>query len=878
MQRKLKFALCIFLAILALMCTASALDVYVSNAGDDTAAGTADAPVATLTQAYALLGTGGGKILLADAVPVTATSGDCFIEPAHSAKITVTSAPDAGGALDLTGIAHFHFSGETEWNNIDIIANEVVLSADNHTVTMGEGLTVSSPSAATEFRGGHRFCGAKLHLTAYCPCETADISITAGGGRLNVYSGEYRSISAWYGEAMTLSGGKTEMILDAQNSDDSIWIRYLCPGLFGILPDEALTASDSLTVTLVVGSDVNTVETYRTTQSVLSGSFNVHWILKGSVQGDATAVTAWDCAFADGASCAVKVYANDNNATAKASAELLLRNAPSIGTYTLRALTNYSHTHEIYTAPDGRLFCRFCGYEQCRHRTITIVETTPADETHDAVYTTYCTDVCGQILSRAHGTAADPHDLQTLPDGRLLCRFCGYEQCRHRTGRYIYSGVSTCSVPAKMRLKCTDLCGEYLSGYEDAPLDPDNHCPNYIKTNYDPARDRMALRCSGCNTLFSMKNGQPAETVYVGRNTGTPINIVNIEEHYAESSVPVGSSPLYPFANFEDAMYYAAKAAAIHGSATVCILDDAYVPSSYSTPITGGTITITGGTLHFDTDVRHFKLRCNIVFEHITFKTDSSSGKLIIMARNYRLVMGEGIVMGNENTLETEIGFPPCNGVKMYVIGGFVSPNNITMSTNITIRSGDYWYVGGWNMGINPADGESCMTIGKTDPNDKLQIFYLCPFSHGNGCITQPAVSTMIFDGEASIKRLYVTTLNQASSDIDYVTNIVLRGDITGYNYEVGSLQYDIRGTADNDDYPQTIINLYTDSRVATAVEDSYVLLGRSNPVIQRDPTLTRISATVNAYSYEDYCQAYLGGHTDTDADGMCDECGHMMP
>ena len=156
MQRKLTLALCIFLAILALMCTASALDVYISSTGDDTAAGTADAPVATLTQAYTLLGTDGGTVLLADAVPVTATSGDCYIEPTHSAKITVTSASDANGALDLTGIAHFHFSGETEWNSIGISANEVVLTADNNIVTMGQGLTVSSPSSDTEYRGGHR--------------------------------------------------------------------------------------------------------------------------------------------------------------------------------------------------------------------------------------------------------------------------------------------------------------------------------------------------------------------------------------------------------------------------------------------------------------------------------------------------------------------------------------------------------------------------------------------------------------------------------------------------------------------------------------------------------------------------------------------------
>lgn len=156
MQRKLTFALCIFLAIFTLMCTASAVDIYVSADGDDTAAGTADAPVATLTQAYTLLGTDGGTVLLADAVPITATSGDCYIEPTHSAKITVTSAPDANGALDLTSIKHFHFSGETEWNNIGIVANEVVLTADNNIVTMGQGLTVSSPLPDTEYRGGHR--------------------------------------------------------------------------------------------------------------------------------------------------------------------------------------------------------------------------------------------------------------------------------------------------------------------------------------------------------------------------------------------------------------------------------------------------------------------------------------------------------------------------------------------------------------------------------------------------------------------------------------------------------------------------------------------------------------------------------------------------
>lgn len=883
MQRKFKFALCIFLAIVALLCTASAVDIYVSADGDDTAAGTADAPVATLTQAYTLLGTDGGTVLLADTVPVTATSGDCYIEPTHRAKITVTSAPDANGALDLTGIEHFHFSGETEWNSIGIVANEVVLTADNNIVTMGQGLTVSSPSSNTEYRGGHRFCGAKLHLAAYAPCDTVDRSITTADGRLNVYSGEYRSISAWYGGGVTLAGGKTKIRFGESTGDGTVWVCRLCPGLIGTQPDAVLSLTKQTTVEMIVLDSINAVETYRTTQHTLDGNLYVRWLLRDSIQGDATAVTAWDAAFAEDATCTIIVYASECEAAANASAALLLRNTPSIGTYTLRALANYSHAHEIYTAFDGRILCRLCEYEQCRHRTITIVETTPADERNDAIYTTYCTDVCGQILSRAHGTAADPHDLQTLPDGRIVCTVCTYEQCRHLMQEYKILTTPTCTTMGQKRLKCTDICGRYLANAESIASNPNCHTGNYIKTTYDPARNRMAHRCSGCNVLFIMQSGQPAETVYVGSSTGTPIDIDNIAEHYAESLIPVGSSPLYPFTNFEDAMYYAAKAAAIRGSATVCILDDAYVPASYCTPYTSGTTTITGGTLHFDTNTRYFKMYGDIVFEHIVFKTDppeeNSSGNLVIMSRNYRLVMGEGIVMGNENTVNTEYGFPPCNGVKMYVIGGFVNPENVTMNTNITIRSGDYWYVGGWNMGTSAVNGTSHITVGKTDSNDKLQIFYLCPFSHGNGCITESAESTMVFDGEASIKRLYVTTLNQASLDIDYVANIVLRGDIKGYNNENDSLQYDIRGTADNDGFPKTIINLYTDARVATAVDDSYVFLGRKNPhFAPPDSTLRRISANVNAYSYEDYCQTKLGGHDQSGEGGSCSKCGYVAP
>ena len=233
--------------------------------------------------------------------------------------------------------------------------------------------------------------------------------------------------------------------------------------------------------------------------------------------------------------------------------------------------------------------------------------------------------------------------------------------------------------------------------------------------------------------------------------------------------------------------------------------------------------------------------------------------------------------MGNEDVLETEEGILTCNSVKMYIIGGFINPVQYTANANITIRSGDYWYVGGWNIGLNSSEGNATVTVGKTDPSDKLQIYYLCPFSHGNGCITGSAETTMIFDGDATIGRLYVTTLNQASLDKAYITNVVLQGNVIGYAENGFSEGFDIRGTADNDGFPKTIINLYTDARVATAVDDSYVFLGRKNPYLAPDSTLRRISANVNTYSYEDYCKTCLGGHIDHDNDTLCDTCGYDM-
>ncbi|MBQ6893030.1 MAG: hypothetical protein IJN48_02385, partial [Clostridia bacterium] len=136
MFKKQKALMCLVFSIVLFCMAVSATEaettdinaIYVSEHAAEGGTGSIDAPVATLAEAYTLVGNS-GTIYLMDTVRVSSTSGDCFIAPAHAGKVTITSADEYNGALDLTEIRHFHFGGDTELNNIGIVANEVVLTA-----------------------------------------------------------------------------------------------------------------------------------------------------------------------------------------------------------------------------------------------------------------------------------------------------------------------------------------------------------------------------------------------------------------------------------------------------------------------------------------------------------------------------------------------------------------------------------------------------------------------------------------------------------------------------------------------------------------------------------------------------------------------------
>lgn len=765
MFKKILALLCLTLSIVLFCMAVSATEaetaeinaIYVSENAAEGGTGAIEAPVATLAEAYTLVGNS-GTIYLMDTVSVSSASGDCFIAPAHMGKITITSADGYDGKLDFTGIEHFHFGGDTELNNIGIVANEVVLTADNHTVTMGEGLAMSSPSADI-YRGGHTYCGAKIHLASYAPCETANITCEAAGGRLNVYSGEYWSVSAWYGDTVTITGGETVLNLGTLNAADNIWLRYLCPGMYSSAIENTLTCTDA-TVTVIVNSGVNTLEAYRFTKNYFSGSMTINWLLNNSLQGSSYAFIAKDFYPADDAACTLNMYSDLNNSAAVACSALLSKSP-------------------IYVY-DG-------------------------DCVGDKTLADYCAIVGHSIVEQA--------------DGRLVCKICNYEQCRHLTYTInILEETACCTQGNYVEKVCTDFCGEVLSTYYDDNIIPENHA-DYLHEYVADHSSGMAISlCVGCNNELSrIFVSEMGKRIWCEYDT-----------------------------SFATVMEEAAACAAYYGDILVHLNDDVTltVPANYKTPILDAHITIEGGTICFTDVPRRIYMNGNMTFQNLTFKTTSTNKGAHIYAQNHKLVMGEGIVMGNQSSIATGDGYPNCNGVKMYIVGGFEGPTDNVMNTNVTIRSGDYWFVGGFNRNASTNNGTSNITVGKTNNDDYLSINYLTPFSTGDGYITEPVEGNINIGGNVNVRWLYVTTMNKATTNVLYTTNVWLGGDINpiiDIDRNGVSCDFDVRGCPAP--YPSTCVNLYFDPNDEESFADYYSFI--------YDESLKKIHANVNSYDFE---------------------------
>ena len=447
-------------------------------------------------------------------------------------------------------------------------------------------------------------------------------------------------------------------------------------------------------------------------------------------------------------------------------------------------------------------------------------------------------------LATTNGPELHIFHKHTAPNAEGKCDTCGANlTCTHENATTTTVTAATCTETGVGKLVCPD-CG-YVEEVV-LPIDPANHQAEITAALQG---GKIVYTCA-CGAAYA-ETTDALDTVYASAN--------------GISTLPAGTAgtaekPL----DFDMAMAYAGAVASANGSATVKILDSVTIPAAYTTPAFDGTITVTGGKMILG-GTSAFKMNGAMTFRDISFDVDAMGNGAYIYAQNHKLVMDTGIKMVNSGTRTT--GNMTVNGVKMYVLGGFesTSTKSYTLKTDVTVRSGDYWFIGGGNRcvsGTMTVAGSTKLTLGKTNAADKLQSAWLNSFAVGSEYLSGDLKATVTVDGGIDVA-LY-NVINQNGGDAAYMrtVDLVLMGDL---NPTYGSV-VDVVGSTG---IKEGTINVYVDERVATAVADADVFYGDS-----ADTTIAAIGYTVNKLTYASYCLKYLGGHTDKDNDGYCDICG----
>lgn len=199
--------LCVLMAF-----SVNAADVYVNDGGtgDGTTAAT---PMGSLYDAFAAIADEGGTVHIVE----TYTSTDVFVEPEHSAPITVTG----GEFVFQCEKNRWYLNGATTFENIKItetnVKNGAVIAAQFNPIVLGEN--VITPEK-TYLLGGHQIDGMKTDteaaLIAAGKRVDQDSYITVKSGTYHVISGFSRGASdAFYTGTshINIENGKVNLLM-----------------------------------------------------------------------------------------------------------------------------------------------------------------------------------------------------------------------------------------------------------------------------------------------------------------------------------------------------------------------------------------------------------------------------------------------------------------------------------------------------------------------------------------------------------------------------------------------------------------------------------------------------------------------------------------
>lgn len=480
---------------------------------------------------------------------------------------------------------------------------------------------------------------------------------------------------------------------------------------------------------------------------------------------------------------------------------------------------------------------------------------TTFDPKDNDCHRSYC--YCGELI-----TADAPHEYDNN-----VCLVCGWEkkECTHPSAHDEILKAATCVETGLKNTVCDD-CGLNLEIDVVIPINPENHADVVLTPAYDAERDCIVFSTACCGTAVFDDNHKLTD-IYVGGAGAADPTIGNTF---------VAGTKDAPFATFAVAMQYAASQAEYNNTdVTVYVLDTVNIGANYHSPKTEHMITVTGAALNFIASPRRFYAEGPITFEALTFTTNVTDG-LKIFAQNHKMVFGEGIRMGNADTISSGDGYPAVNSVKAYVFGGFENRGIPAdgMNTDLTVRSGDYWFIGGWNSSgdMYPTAGVGKLTVGKVNPDDYLFTNYLVAFSTGPQRLNAASKVEVTIDGDLDVHWFYYGTQNDIASSRDmlYETDLFLRGKLNSVaTADMNKLNITGTMTAEN-----TVLNVYYDTRVESALQDKTLF---DITDVNYDVSLTYLKTVLTVDTYAKYCLDYLDGHKDTDGDDLCDACGSSV-
>lgn len=264
-----------FCMIFLLAIGASAATVYVKDGGSGNGA-SASAPLGSLTDAYAALGTNGGEIVLVDTVTVPlnkeGTTRTAFVEPAHSGKITVRGADDKATLL-FANPYEYHMSGETEFCNLTISSGAYVsgisICARGYHLTMGEGITMHSTGVVANTTQ----VGTKVYLHGGFVANATLDGYLNSSNHLTVKSGTYWGVIGFNRSMNVTSSGSSRIDIGGDVST-----HYLIAGSSGTCSFVAPASSEiyiigdlNVTQQISLGNQNSDVTSFDSNLIVLDG-------------------------------------------------------------------------------------------------------------------------------------------------------------------------------------------------------------------------------------------------------------------------------------------------------------------------------------------------------------------------------------------------------------------------------------------------------------------------------------------------------------------------------------------------------------------------------------------------------------------------------